>query len=277
MGWNEEALKLLDSKLGAKTFTAEEAVRLLSKKRGFSAGTTYRLVHDLVEAGKLVKLGRGFYRFPRKFKISLSESVGLSESVSTMSVPDVDETAKSALLTRGIKFMVTGPSLLYPFVHHFPRKMIHLIYVTKGGGENAMEALKKARLRSLLRPSRDEINLALREFPENNLFVIRESSDIEGEAGVIAELERALVDTYFETTRKRIPLPPEEFGRMVSNAFATKKVSISRLLMLAGRRGVKSEMRTVLEKLEPDLKLLGPHRKNENVERVLAGISSEER
>jgi hypothetical protein len=277
MGWNEEGLKVLDAKFGTKTFTAEDAVKLLSKEKGFSAGTTYRLIHDLVGKGKLAKLGRGFYRFPRKIKISLSDTVKLSESTSTMLVHDVDEIAKRALLAKGIKFMITGPSLLYTFVHHFPRKMIHLIYVTKGGGENAMEALKEADLRCLLRPSRDEINLALNEFPERDLFVIRESLDIEGETNGIALLERALVDTYFETTRRRIPLSPEEFGRMTSNVFATRKVSISRLLLLAGRRGIRAEIRTILERLLPGLDLPGAHVRNVHVKSVLAGIASEER
>jgi hypothetical protein len=151
------------------------------------------------------------------------------------------------------------------------------MYVIKGGGENAMEALKEARLRCLLRPSRNEISLALNEFPERDLFVIRESSDIEGEVDGVAVLERALVDTYFEATRRRIPFPPEEFGRIATNIFATRKVSISHLLMLAGRRGIRSELRTIIEKLLPDLELSGAHTTNEHVESVLAGIASKER
>jgi hypothetical protein len=277
MGWNEETLKLLKSKLGAQTFTAGEAVTLLSNEKGYSSGTTYRLIHDLVGTGKLVKLGQGLYRFPRKIKISLTDSVRISDSVSVTPIPEVDEIAKRGLLAKGVKFMITGPSLLYPFVHHFPRKMIHLIYVTKGGGENAIEALKEAKLRCLLRPSREEINLALNEFPEKDLFVIRESLDIEGEVDGVAILERALVDTYFETTRRRIPLAPEEFGRMASSVFATKKVSISQLLRLAGRRGIRSEIRTILEELLPDLKLAGTHVMNVHVKSVLAGLASEER
>ena len=277
MSWEEAALKRLDAKLGGKAFTAEEAVRLLHKDRRFSAGTTYRLIHDFIENGNLVKLGRGLYRIPRESTVSLSESTRLSHDIPSVSIPDVDEIARRALLERGIPFMITGPSLLYPFAHHFPRKMIHLVYVVNGGGDNAIEALKEKGLRSLLKPSRDETNLALTEFPEADLFIVRESLDITGAVDGAATLERALVDTYFETTRRRIPLAAEEFGRMASNAFATKPMSISHLLMLAGRRGVRPELRTVIEKLIPDLELPGAHVNNKKVESVLKGIASEAR
>jgi len=273
MGWREEALRLLNLKLGAKTFTAEEAARLLSKEKGFSKGTTYRLLHDLAKKNKLAKLGRGLYRFPETFTISVTERI--SESVSVIGLPESDETARRALKDRGLKFMITGLSLLSVFVHHFPRRMIHLVYVVKGGGENARGALKESGLRCLLKPSRNEIKLALEEFPEKDVFVIRESSDFEGEVGGVADLERALVDTYFEATRGRIPFPPEEVGRMVSKAIATRKVNISHLLELAGRRGIKGEFRTILENLVPDLKLPGLHVRNDKVDAVLAGIGGE--
>ena len=277
MNWEEAALELLDSKLGAKAFTAERAVRLLHKHRHFSAGTTYRLIHDLIEKGSLVKLGRGVYRLPRKFAVPLSEGTRLSDDVPSLSVPSVDEVARRALLERGIEFLITGPSLLYPFAHHLPRKMIHLIYVVRGGGDNAIEALKEAGLRCLLKPSRDETSLAMAEFPEGDLFIVRESLDLTGAVEGAAILERALIDTYFETTRRRIPLAGEEFGRIASNAFATKTVSISHLLMLAGRRGIRPELRTIVERLIPDLELPGAHVMNKNVESVLTGIASEAR
>jgi len=272
MDWREEGLSLLNSRLGARIFAAEEAARLLSEEKGFSKGTTYRLLHDLVKKSKLAKLGRGLYRFPKPFTVSVTERIRISDSVSVISVPESDEVARKALEDRGLKFMITGPSLLYPFVHHFPRRMIHLIYVIKGGGENAREVLKESGLRCLLKSSREEIKLALQEFPEKDLFIIRESSDFEGEVRGVADLERALVDTYFEATRRRIPFPPEEVGRMASRAIATKKVNISHLLELAGRRGIKAEFRTILEDLVPDLKLPGLHVKNDKVEAVLAGI-----
>jgi len=173
--------------------------------------------------------------------------------------------------------MITGPSLLYPFMHHFPRRMVHLVYVRKGGGESAREALREAGLRRLLRPSREETTLALEEFPEEDLFVVREVSDFKGESNGVADLERALVDTYFETTRKRIPFPPEELGRIASRAISTGRVNVSHLLMLAGRRGVKGELRTILERSMRGLRVPGAHVSNRKVDSVLAGIAAEER
>ncbi len=276
MSWEEKAHRLLRLRLGGKPFAASEAARVLSKERKLSIGTTYRLLHDLVRTGRLEKLGRGLYHFPSKPKAILGEIAGRPASSGT-SLPEADETVRRVLEDRGIRFMITGPSLLYPFIHHFPRRMIHLVYVMEGGGESAREALREVGLRALLRPSREEIRLALEEFPEDDLFVLREISDFRGESNGVADLERALVDTYFETTRKRIPFPPEELGRIASRAISTGRVNVSHLLMLAGRRGVKGELRTVLERSMHGLRVPGAHVSNRKVESVLAGIAAEER
>ena len=102
-------------KLASKTFSAGEAVSLLSKEKGFSEGIAYRLIHDLVKTAKLERLGRGLYRFPKAFRVSLSESISMSTSVSGVSLPGTDEVAKKVLDEESIRFMITGPSLLHPF------------------------------------------------------------------------------------------------------------------------------------------------------------------
>jgi len=277
MTWEEKAYRLLRLRLGGKSFTASEAARVLSKEGKLSTGTTYRLLHDLVKTGRLERLGRGLYRLPSKPMVVPGEITGKSASRSGTLLANADETARRVLVDRGIRFMITGPSLLYPFIHHFPRRMVHLVYVMEGGGESARERLREAGLRCLLRPSREEIRLALEEFPEEDLFVVREISDFKGESNGVADLERALVDTYFETTRKRIPFPSQEVGRMASKAISTGKVNVSHLLMLAGRRGVKGELRTVLERSMRGLRVPGTHVSNRKVEDVLAGIAAEER
>jgi len=64
---------------------------------------------------------------------------------------------------------------------------------------------------------------------------------------------------------------------MASKIITTKKVNISHILKLAGRRGIKAEFRTIIEHLVPDLKIQGPHTVNKNVKAVLSGINSEKR
>ncbi len=129
----------------------------------------------------------------------------------------------------------------------------------------------------LVSPSKGEIELALGLFPDRDVFVVRETMNLKGDRDGLADLERALVDTYFETTRQRIPFSAEEFGRMISKIASSVPINVSHALMLGGRRGVKEELRTVLEHLLPELRLHGRHAMNDRVARVIAGISSEQR
>lgn len=275
--WIDKTLTILKSKFKSSAFTSGNATELLSRKKDYSKGTTYKILHELTIRGALTRLGQGRYRFPTAHSVSLSNSFTISDSVPDKFLPKANENIKKVLEKIGLKFMITGPSLLYPFIHHFPRRMIQLIYVIKGGGETAQEALKKEGFHCLLKPSRAEVKFALHEFDEQDILVIREVSNFEGEVDGVADLERALVDTYFEATRNKISFPPEEFGRMISKIIERKKVNISHLLKLAGRRTIKPEFRTIIEHIISDLNIQGPHSENEYVKAVILGINSEKR
>ncbi|MHA1713021.1 MAG: DUF6577 family protein [Candidatus Ranarchaeia archaeon] len=148
--------------------------------------------------------------------------------------------------------MITGPSTLTRFHHLFPRRLIHLICVIKGSDEFATKSLDEAKLRAILNPSRREIKMSLDLFKDRDIFVIREFSMLDGNVYGRACLERALVDTYFETTGRRIPYSELEVGRIIKNAFRNERVNITRLLSLAGRRGIKSELKAIVKEMFPN-------------------------
>jgi hypothetical protein len=108
--------------------------------------------------------------------------------------------ATRALREKGVDFMATGPSVLAKYHHYFARRLLHLIYVVKGSGELAVGALRGKRYVALLNPQVRDIELALDSFPDADLFIVREFSDLDGNVDGKALLERALVDSYFETT-----------------------------------------------------------------------------
>ncbi len=277
MTWADAALKVSRVRFGDASFTTHELVELLSTERGYSRGTTDRLIHELVKTGDLIRLGRGVYRFRREHEVHLKENLGIDDGI-TIKAPIASlQTAREALSHLGIPFVITGPSVLYVYVHHLPRRQIHLVYVTKGAGDSAGDELKRKGFTCLVAPSKGEIELTLDLFPDRDIFVVRETMNLDGDKDGFADLERALVDTYFETTRQRIPYPPEEFGRMISKIASSVPIDVSHVLMLGGRRGVKKELRTVLEHLLPGVQLHGHHTVNERVSRVIAGISSDQR
>ena len=249
MKWKESAFKLLKTRFGKRIFSVEDALAVLSEKKNYSRGTVYRLLHDLNEEGFLERVGRGFYRIRDVFE--LKEKVTVSDRFALEFIPGPLTKVADLLKNKGIEFMITGATVLYRFHHYLPRRLIHLIYVIRGAGENTVTILRGSGLRALLNPSRGEISLALENFPERDIFVIREFSELRGNINGIACYERALVDLYFESTRERIPYPKEEVARIFSMVLRSERINLTRLLMLASRRGIKEEMKAVVKFIEP--------------------------
>ena len=249
MKWEESAFELLKTRFGKRIFSVADALSVLSEKKKYSRGTVYRLLHDLNEEGFLERVGRGFYRIREVFE--LKEKVTVSDRFALEFIPNPLIKVADLLKNKGIEFMITGATVLYRFHHYLPRRLIHLIYVIKGAGENTVTILRESGLRALLNPSRGEISLALENFPERDIFVIREFSELRGNINGIACYERALVDLYFESTRERIPYPKEEVARIFSMVLRSERINLTRLFMLASRRGIKEEMKAVVKFIEP--------------------------
>jgi predicted nucleic acid-binding protein len=64
-----------------------------------------------------------------------------------------------------------------------------------------------------------------------------------------------------------------EAGRIIANAFRVEKIGISRLLRFASRRGIRSEIESIVKELVPSLQLRGAVLK-EPAKAVIAGIRS---
>lgn len=253
MKWKDRAFDTLQSKFPNKIFTTSDAYKILNSKEGYSKGTVYRVLHDLLKMGLVERLGRGIYRIKTPRAVKIVDSVVLSDKVIVELVPGSLATSRDLLRNKGIEFMITGASLFYRYIHHLPKRLLHLIYVTKGAGEFAVTTLREAEFRALLNPSSNEISLALKNFTEREIFLIREFSKLLGNTNGNACLERALVDLYFETTRKRIPFPKEEVSRIFLKLLRDEQISLSRLFMFAKRRGIKEEMKAIAKFIEPNI------------------------
>ncbi len=236
MNWEEKASVELRDHFANGVFTAGDAVALLGGH--YRAGTVYRLLNDLARGGSMTKLGRGMYRAgPREAGI---KTAGVNLTLEL-------EKVRKLLSDSGAEFMITGYSVLGSFLHLFPRRVVHLVYVKVGGGETAAEALEKAGFKVLLNPkSEREVSSAL-NLVKGDLFVVREKRELYGTAGHgVASIERAVVDLYFESTRARIPFSEAEAGRILLNVIKRGKVDLARMTKIASRRGVDRELRAIL-------------------------------
>ena len=250
MKWEDIVLEALRTEFNDKVFRSKDAIKLMKRRNNYSKGTVYRALHDLVKAKVIERLGRGTYRV-RFHEVTVTDRLTLSEKVIVTLIPGSPEEAKKILRGKGVEFMITGPALFYRYIHNLPKRLVELVYVIRGAGELAVLSLREAGMRALLNPTRNDVSLALDNFSERDIFVVREFYGLLGNIDGTASLERALVDLYFETTRRRIPFPEEEAARIFLKVLRNEPISHSRLLMFANRRGIGREIDALLDFVEP--------------------------
>lgn len=250
MQWEYDALLDLKEKLGDNIFRTEDAYIVLNSSKGYTKGTVYRVLHDLISEGLIVKLGRGIYQISKDIKIK--DRVDLHASFVVRNTLESLNKVRDELNEKGINYMITGESILYNYIHYLSRRLIHLIYVIKGSGEYTVYSLNNIGLKSILNPNYKEIIMILNNFNEQELFVIREFSNLHGNIKGFACIERALIDLYFESTRKKIPYSVEEFGRVFLKVFRNEDINISSLYMYADKRGIKDEIQYIVNHIYPD-------------------------
>lgn len=250
MSWKEEIFDSITKEFGDKVFYTKDVTLLC---RNYSKGSLYRALHDLVEDGKLERLGKGIYKVKtnRVINKEFSDRLTISDHLTVRLIPGSPMTAKRALEDKGIEFMITGMPVFFSHIHDLPRRLIILIYVIKGAGENAVFALRESGWKALLEPSHNDINVILETTTDRDIFVVREFSELTGNYNGFASVERALIDLYFETTRDKIPFSKEELARILLNVFREEPISYSRLKEFANRRGVGCEIKEIIDFLDP--------------------------
>lgn len=253
MTWESSITNKLAERFDNRVFRTNDVMNLRELTAKYSKGTLYRVLHDLVKVGKIERLGRGTYRLRANESKALTDRLTISDRIIIKLIPGSSMKAKELLEGKGIEFMITGGAVFYRYIHNLPKRLINLIYVIKGSGEFAVFTLREAGLRALLNPTKNEVSFALENFSETDIFIIREFSELIGNANGFASLERALVDLYFETTRGKIPFSKEEVGRIFLNVLREEPISHSRLVEYANRRGVGREMTEVLDFTDPSI------------------------
>ncbi len=261
MAWIDDGVRVLEKAFGTRSFCAADALKVLCEGLGFAFGTSYRLLSELRRARVLAVVGRGVYVFGRgKEKVEPRLS-GRAERV------------RIVLVREGVPFMFTGPSVLFSYYHHLPRRSIDLLYVGVGGGGLAVEKSASKHYVALLNPRYEDVMLALELNPKKNIVIAREASEFYGSVKGVASIERAIVDLYFECTRKKIPIDAGEAGRVIASVFRSCEVNVSKLLKCGERRGIKSEVKALVSAFVPGVpdKIVAGMKRNEYVESVLAG------
>ncbi|MBD3173325.1 hypothetical protein GF326_12745 [Candidatus Bathyarchaeota archaeon] len=270
MTWLNESLKLLKQKYQNKPFSATEAHKTLKKEKNYSRNTVYNILHELYNNGSLMKLGRGVYQIPERHA-DLHASFIANNRIPVKINSPLLEKAMSLLDEIGVEYMVTGPSTLTGYHHYFSRRALNLVYVIQGAGDYALKTLKDEDLTALLDPTLNQLQAALDLLDKTDIFIIREFAELRGNMDGKASLERAIIDTYFETTRNKIPFSEIETGRIIANIFRQEKLDITHLLNIASRRGIRDEITRIVKELIPSYPV-EPENNAKGLENVIQGI-----
>lgn len=239
------------------TFTKGD---IINKSKDYPGYEVTKTLRKLVREKKIDKIGRNLY------------STHISEYEPIVRLSDEIEEIRRIFNENGIIFLITGLDILQEYVNLIPKRILHLIYVVKGSGELAKELAEKRLMKmAILNPSRKEV-INLFSHYARDIIIIREvgESSMEYHKEGIALIEKAIVDLYFETTRKRIPFEFSELAYILRNTLPRIKIDYTRLLRAASRRNIHSEFIRILNALEIRL----PHEKieeatNDKVEKVI--------
>ncbi len=247
----KKQLSKLDSQIKGKESRIESELMRRINKGPFTRDDLFNLfpnisreeiirqLNKLIRKEKIFAVGRNLYTTQMLGK---EPSVHLSEDM---------EKIRKILNENGINYIITGLDILKEYVNLIPKRMIHLIYVVKGSGELAKDIIeKKTNRRCILNPTAKEIRNVFVHYGDD-IIVLREvgESSIEYHNQGIASHEKAIVDIYFETTRKRIPFSNPELMNILKNIFAGTRIEYTRLLRAAARRNIKAELILILKQL----------------------------
>jgi hypothetical protein len=268
--WLNQSLNLLKNEYQNKPFSATEAHQILKKEKGYSKNAVYNILHELYNNGSLMKLGRGVYQIPEAYA-DLGASFIVNNRIPVKINSPLLEKAMSLLDEIGVEYMVTGPSSLTEYHHYLSRRGLHLVYVIQGAGDYALKTLKNEGLTALLDPTINQLQAALDLIDKTDIFIIREFSELRGNINGKASLERAIIDTYFETTRNKIPFSEIETGRIIASMFREEKIDITHLLNLSSRRGIRDEITRIVNEIIPNYPIK-PENSVKGLENIIQGI-----
>ena len=240
---NKFELKLITTLKDAKKdyFTREDLYNLFPEN---SKKEIIKILNKLIRQGKINRIGWSIYSLQSS---SIDAIVKLS--------PEIEEIQKS-LLDKGINFLITGLDILQEYVNLIPKRIPHLIYVARGSGEYVKDILDKKNKKAILNPMKKEVRNLFLHYGDK-FIIIREvgETSIEYHKEGIASIEKAMVDLYFETTRKRIPFEISELANILQNILRKTRIDYTRLLRAASRRNMQSEFILILKELQINIPL----------------------
>jgi DNA-binding transcriptional ArsR family regulator len=228
--------------LAALANRGQGTVSELAADTGISARSASAALARLVAAGKVRRLGRGVVAVADR-PVARHDGVHVG--------PDAQRIL-STLAHAKIPAQLSGYDLLAPFANQLASSWMHLVYVDRGSGEWAADALRAAGYAPAVEPGREQLNL-LADLGPQRVVILRERA-LGDRPAPTRRLEDAWVDLMVEQ-RAGYPIGLSEMGELL-RGLQLADVSWTRLARAAQRRSlplrVDASRRPVPLAVEPD-------------------------
>jgi hypothetical protein len=253
----KKEIKRIDEEINKKNLEIREKIlsfikslnRPFNKEELFKLPFSHEIINKslqkLLKTNKVHKIGRNLYSY----------KIFEKEPVINIS-PEIDNLRRK-LNDKGINFLITGAGILQEYVNLIPKRIINLIYVARGSGEDAKILIEKTTNKNcFLNPDKKTIRNIIAHF-DGELYILREvgESSLEYNVNGIATIEKALVDLYFEVTRKKITFSEAELAHIIEEILEKTKIDYTKLLRAASRRYIEYDFLQILNALNIRLPL----------------------
>jgi len=225
-----KAKKLLEAYGKNKSFSINDAEKVLNEKRSTLKWTLYNLVNKAYLARK----NRGEYIFFDKY-------FDLKPILSSLTEKIIIQVQES-----GLTFFVSGLDVVGLFMQHIPESYPILLFTEKQSVQSIIDILRESGINAVDENMKDSYSL-LRTLPSiNEIVKIYSTKNFIDIANNKASYERAFVDLYYEVTRRNYPLPIQELSRIFLNMKNRILLNEKKLIYFARWRKIDNEINFII-------------------------------
>lgn len=236
MGVDAVIHSYLDSHETIDIDTALELAR--TEDRDVPRSTVRWRLHEMVQRGALQRLRRGVYtrQDKREFRLTVTDSLALLFYAVRKSFPYVE-------------LCVWGSDVLQHLTHHYPNRSVSIIEVEKDG-----EAAVQDFLVGMDQPAvaYEDLPAVDRSFPGQEYLVVKrlvsEAPLTKVDDVTVPRLEKILVDIVQDRNLFGF-LEGAETNHIYESASDRYHIQLDTLLRYASRRGVKDDVKTIIDQI----------------------------
>ena len=145
------------------------------------------------------------------------------------------------------EFFISGLDILSIFMEHVPETYPFLLYGNRYSLDEISKLLSKNNIAVVHRDIRKY--QSMRQIPMlKDMVLLYPTNEFSYAKNGLASFEKSFVDTYYEVTRRKYPLPLQELARIFMNMKRRSSLDTNRLIKIASWRRIDYDIRYIVER-----------------------------